>query len=158
MLDDYFQNVAIKVHYSTKPETWFAYGMEVGAEGFDAVGPATPSARVSEWQQAGDSLLWQIIISPERELHFEKLTCYLLIKMEKDLSRKFEWVAAIHKDTGHHHVHLAIRGIDKAGEEVTFSPDYVKRGLRRRAREIATAQLGHVLNCPYITLRIPPGN
>lgn len=147
MLDDYLQSVVVKFSYSTTAEKWPAYGLELGGEGFDAMGSVSPSARVSELQQAGDSLLWQIIISPERgaELHLEKLTCYLLAKVERDLSRKLEWVATIHKDTGHHHVHLAIRGIDKAGEEVTFSPDYVKRGLRRRARELATAQLGHVL-------------
>ena len=56
MLDDWFQNVAVKFHYSNKPETWFVYGLEVGVNGFDAVGPADPSARISEWQQAGDVL------------------------------------------------------------------------------------------------------
>ena len=47
MLDDWFQNVAVKFHYSNKPETWFVYGLEVGVNGFDAVGPADPSARIS---------------------------------------------------------------------------------------------------------------
>ena len=80
-----------------------------------------PSERLNQWQEAGDSLLWKIIISPERgdELDLELFTKELLALMDKDLGLRMEWAAVVHKNTHHHHVHLVIRGIDKDGKEVS---------------------------------------
>jgi hypothetical protein len=50
MLDDYFQLSARcdQGRVSMKPAKWSAYGLELGAEGFDAIGPVSPSPRISE--------------------------------------------------------------------------------------------------------------
>jgi hypothetical protein len=63
--------------------------------------------------------------------------------MEQDLSAQLEWVGAVHHNTEHAHVHLAIRGVDAKGNPVRLPREYVRKGLRKRAEEIATECLGY---------------
>lgn len=152
----FHQRVAIRVRYSKRgnPGQWKAHGRYIEREsaatgkGFDGGSdPVKPSKKLAEWEEAGDGLIWKIIISPERgdELDLEQFTKDLLGQMDKDLNLRLEWTAAVHKNTQHHHVHLVIRGIDKDGKEVKLPKEYVKRGIRERAQELATAKLGHRL-------------
>ncbi len=72
----------------------------------------------------------------------------LVSKIEFDLGRNpgtLDYTCQVDRDTGHHHLHLTIQPIDKAGKEVTMGGDYIKHGLRQRARALCTAQLGHRL-------------
>ena len=160
----FHQRVAIRVRYSKRalPGQWKAHGAYIqresataGRMGFDEAGQVKPSERLAQWQEAGDELLWKIIISPERgnELDLEQFTKDLLAAIEKDLGLRLEWAACVHKNTEHHHVHLVIRGIDKNGEEVKLPRDYVKQGIRQRAQELATAKLGHRLDYDVILVQ-----
>jgi type IV secretory pathway VirD2 relaxase len=158
----FHQRVAVRVRYSkrARPGQWKAHGHYIqresataGQTGFDAgPDPVKPSERLNQWQEAGDELLWKIIISPGRgdELDLEQLTKDLLAQMDNDLGLRMEWMAVVHKNTHHHHVHLVIRGVDRDGKEVKLPRDYVKQGIRQRAQELATAKLGHRLDYDVI--------
>ena len=45
-------------------------------------------------------------------------------------------------DTGHPHAHVVIRGVDRDGQELRLDRAYISRGLRWRAQELATDELG----------------
>jgi hypothetical protein len=54
-----------------------------------------------------------------------------------------EWIGVAHYNTGHPHVHIAMRGIDRQGQEIRLSRDFVKRGIRKIAEDWCTQQLGY---------------
>jgi type IV secretory pathway VirD2 relaxase len=97
------------------------------------------------WQSARDQRIWKIIISPEfgERTDLTELTRDLMACMEKDLAAQLEWVAVGHFNTEHPHVHVALRGVSKGGEEIGLPRDYVKAGLRSIAEDLCTRQLGH---------------
>jgi type IV secretory pathway VirD2 relaxase len=45
-------------------------------------------------------------------------------------------------DTGHPHAHIVVRGVDRDGHELRFDRSYIASGMRWRAQEIATQELG----------------
>ena len=63
--------------------------------------------------------------------------------MEPDLGTQIEWVAAVHHNTEHPHVHIAVRGVDDEGRPLRLPREYIRAGLRGRAEEIATEALGY---------------
>jgi Protein of unknown function (DUF3363) len=63
--------------------------------------------------------------------------------MELDLGTQLEWVAALHYNTGHPHVHIALRGIDQQGKALRLDRAYIQHGVRHRAEDLATQQLGY---------------
>jgi type IV secretory pathway VirD2 relaxase len=158
----FHQRVAVRVRYSKRGRAgqWKAHGHYIqresatgGKGGFDeSTHTVKPSERLDRWQKEGDELLWKIIISPERgnELDMEQFTRDLLAQMDKDLDLRLEWTAVVHTNTDYRHVHLVIRGVDKDGKEVKLPRDYVKRGIRQRAQELATTKLGHRLEYDVI--------
>jgi hypothetical protein len=64
-------------------------------------------------------------------------------RMEGDLGTQLEWVAAVHHNTEHPHVHIAVRGVDPKGRPIRLPREYIRGGLRGRAEEIATEALGY---------------
>jgi hypothetical protein len=62
--------------------------------------------------------------------------------LERDVGRKVEWAAANHFDTSHPHVHIVVRGIDCDGRELRIDRGYISAGMRWRAQELATQELG----------------
>ena len=74
-------------------------------------------------------------------LDLRQHTRQLLARMEKDLGTRLEWVAIAHFNTGHPHVHIALRGRTETGS-LRLSRDYIKSGVRRHAEDLCTAQLG----------------
>jgi len=62
--------------------------------------------------------------------------------MEKDLKTRLEWVAAVHFNTEHPHVHIALRGKDQNGCALVIARDYIRSGIRSRAENLATKALG----------------
>jgi type IV secretory pathway VirD2 relaxase len=119
---------------------------ESAAVGFDQKqhGIDVPST-LERWQAAQDARLWKIIISPEfgERLDPTRLTRELMDRMEKDLHTQLEWVAVAHFNTEHPHVHVALRGVGRNGEEIHLARDYVKTGMRSLAEDLCTRQLGH---------------
>ncbi|MCQ6483080.1 hypothetical protein NPN19_24920, partial [Vibrio parahaemolyticus] len=60
----------------------------------------------------------------------------------EDLSTKLDWVAIDHFNTGHPHSHVIIRGQDDLGKDLIIAQDYITDGLRLRAEERVTLELG----------------
>src|SRR5690606_14135497 len=50
--------------------------------------------------------------------------------------------AVDHWNTEHPHVHLIVRGVREDGENLVISRDYIKEGMRDRARDLITQELG----------------
>jgi type IV secretory pathway VirD2 relaxase len=85
------------------------------------------------------------MFSPERgsKMDLTKFTRDAMTQIELDSERKLEWVAVIHRNTDHHHVHIALRGIDTAGQEVRFTREFIRNSLLEIGRDLATRQLGY---------------
>jgi type IV secretory pathway VirD2 relaxase len=92
----------------------------------------------------GEPHQFRFIISPAdaHELELTDFTRDLMRQMEKDLGREVEWKAVNHYNTDNPHVHVVVRGIDRYGQELRIDPDYISNGLRHRAQEIVTRELG----------------
>src|SRR6266480_6941120 len=101
--------------------------------------------RLDEWQKAGDERLFKIIVSPEfgDRIALENHTRELMARMERDLQTELEWVAVIHYNTEHPHAHIALRGVDQRGKPLRLPREYVKSGIRSRAEDLLTKELGH---------------
>jgi len=66
----------------------------------------------------------------------------LMAQMEQDLGTRLDWVAVDHFNTGHPHTHVVLRGVDDRGRNLVIARDYIAHGLRERAAELATLDLG----------------
>jgi hypothetical protein len=62
--------------------------------------------------------------------------------MEVDLGTKLDWVAVDHWNTDNPHVHLLVRGMDETGADLVVARDYISRGLRSRAEDLVSLELG----------------
>jgi hypothetical protein len=112
-----------------------------------------------EWAEhtEGEPHQFRVIISPEdaHELNLTEYTRELMERVQTDLGRDLVWTAANHYNTDNPHTHLVISGLDKNGEEVWIDREYISNGIRNRARELATQELGHrsepfnVFFCPF---------
>ena len=69
-------------------------------------------------------------------------TLDLARQMEADLGTRLDWVAVDHWNTDNPHVHLLVRGVDEAGQDLVISRDYISRGLRARAEDLVSIELG----------------
>src|SRR3546814_12643892 len=65
-----------------------------------------------------------------------------MTQMEEDLGTKLEWVAVDHYNTGHPHSHIILRGKDDQGQDLVIAREYITKGLRERAAELVTLDLG----------------
>ena len=154
----YGQRVSVRVSYSANknPGQWKAHGRYVARDtatqggdpsraGFDATRTDIniPSV-LDSWQRAGDERLFKIIVSPEfgERLNLQEHTRKLIQYMEKDLKTRLEWVAAVHFNTEHPHVHIALRGKEQNGCALVIPRDYIRSGIRSNAENLATKALG----------------
>jgi type IV secretory pathway VirD2 relaxase len=90
---------------------------------------------------------FRFIVSPEDGAELSDLTAYtrdLMSQVEADLGTRLDWVAVNHYNTGHPHVHVIVRGKDDLGEDLVINGDYIVHGVRERASELATLELGPV--------------
>ena len=88
---------------------------------------------------------FRFIVSPDDALEMADLkgfTRELVGQMEKDLGTGLDWVAVDHWNTEHPHIHLIVRGVRDDGESLVISRDYIKEGMRDRARDLITQELG----------------
>ena len=108
-------------------------------------GPDGPvRRRTFEEPRFGEKHQFRLIVSPEDAGEMD-LTAYVrrfMGQVERDLGRKVEWAAVNHYDTGHPHAHIVVRGVDRDGQELRFDRSYIASGMRWRAQEIATQELG----------------
>ena len=70
------------------------------------------------------------------------LTRSLMDQMEEDLGTLLDWVAVDHHNTGHPHTHIVVRGVTEDGKILNIAGDYIAHGIRARASEIVTLELG----------------
>ena len=88
---------------------------------------------------------FRFIVSPEDAAEIGDLKTFtreLVADMEKDLGTGLDWVAVDHWNTDNPHIHLLIRGRADDGKDLVISRDYISRGLRDRAAERVTLELG----------------
>lgn len=88
---------------------------------------------------------FRFIVSPDDAVEMADIkgfTRELVGQMEKDLGTRLDWVAVDHWNTEHPHVHLIMRGVRDDGENLVISRDYIKEGMRDRARDLITQELG----------------
>ena len=62
--------------------------------------------------------------------------------MESDLGTRLDWVGIAHWNTDNPHVHLVVRGVADDGCDLVISRDYISHGLRSRAEDLVSAELG----------------
>ena len=94
---------------------------------------------------AGDRHHFRFIVSPDDAVEMADLKSFardLVGQMEKDLGTKLDWAAADHWNTEHPHIHIIVRGVRDDGENLVIARDYIKSGLRDRARDLITLELG----------------
>lgn len=93
----------------------------------------------------GEPHQFRFIVSPEdaERLDLTDYTKSLMNQVETDLGRKLDWKAINHYNTDNPHTHIVVSGLDKKGEEVYIDKEYISNGMRNRASEIATRELGH---------------
>jgi type IV secretory pathway VirD2 relaxase len=88
---------------------------------------------------------FRFIVAPEdgAELgSLRSLTRSLMDQMEQDLGTRLDWVAVDHHNTGHPHTHIVVRGVTEDGKILNIAGDYIAHGIRARASEIVTLELG----------------
>lgn len=88
---------------------------------------------------------FRFIASPEDAVEMSDLRTFtreLMGQMEKDLGTKLDWVGVDHWNTEHPHVHVIVRGRADDGQDLVISRDYIKEGMRARAQDLITQELG----------------
>lgn len=98
-----------------------------------------------EARSAGDRHQFRFVVSPEDASELEDLRGFvrhLMEKVESDLGTRLDWVAVDHWDTDKPHTHVVVRGKEPSGRDLIIAGEYIAKGMRLRASEIATAWLG----------------
>jgi type IV secretory pathway VirD2 relaxase len=93
----------------------------------------------------GDRHHFRFIVSPEDAVDMADLKDHareLMGQMEKDLGTKLDWVGVDHWNTDNPHIHIILRGRTDDGQDLVISRDYIKEGMRARAQDLVTQELG----------------
>ncbi|MBY0512151.1 MAG: relaxase/mobilization nuclease and DUF3363 domain-containing protein [Rhodospirillaceae bacterium] len=88
---------------------------------------------------------FRFIISAEDGDRYDDLKPFVrrvMQQMEQDLGTKLDWVAVDHHNTGHPHTHIVLRGRTDRNKDLVIARDYLSAGIRERAAEIVTFDLG----------------
>lgn len=96
-------------------------------------------------RERSDRHQFRFIVSPEDASEIESLRSFtrdLMRQMEQDLGTGLDWIATDHHNTGHPHTHILVRGATDDGKILYIAGDYIVRGIRHRASELVTRELG----------------
>ena len=88
---------------------------------------------------------FRFIVSPDDATEMadlKRFTRDLMRQAEQDLGTKLDWVAVDHWNTEHPHIHVILRGVREDGQDLVIARDYIREGLRDRARDLITQELG----------------
>jgi type IV secretory pathway VirD2 relaxase len=88
---------------------------------------------------------FRFTVSPEDAGQMADLRAFtreLMADAERDLGAKLDWVAVDHWNTDNPHIHILVRGRADDGQDLVISRDYISNGLRGRAGERVTLELG----------------
>lgn len=110
-------------------------------------GPDTDRADGDDFlkRTAGDRHQFRFIVSAEDGVEYPDLKPYvrrLMTQVEQDLGTKLDWVAVDHFNTERPHTHVVLRGVDDRGDNLIIAREYISHGLRERASELVTLDLG----------------
>ena len=110
-------------------------------------GPETDLADGGDFlkRTAGDRHQFRFIVSAEDGAEYPDLKPYvrrLMTQVEQDLGTKLDWVAVDHFNTERPHTHIVLRGVDDHGDNLVIAREYISQGLRERASELVTLDLG----------------
>ena len=111
---------------------------------FDANSDRTDEQAFAE-RCSEDRHHFRFIVSPEDAPDMADLRAFtreLMLDAERDLGTRLDWVAVDHWNTDNPHVHVLVRGRADDGQDLVISRDYISRGVRARAEERATLELG----------------
>ncbi|MGO4339330.1 relaxase/mobilization nuclease domain-containing protein [Labrys sp. KB_33_2] len=88
---------------------------------------------------------FRFIVSPEDAVDIADLKSFardLMGQMEKDLGTKLDWAGVDHWNTDNPHIHILVRGRTDDGQDLVIARDYIKEGMRARAADLVTQELG----------------
>jgi type IV secretory pathway VirD2 relaxase len=88
---------------------------------------------------------FRFIVAPEDSVEMGDLRGFtrdLMRQVASDLGTQLDWVAVDHYNTGHPHTHVIVRGIIDDGKILNIAGDYIAHGIRHRASELVTLELG----------------
>jgi type IV secretory pathway VirD2 relaxase len=88
---------------------------------------------------------FRFVVTPEDGAEMTDLKAFtrdLAVQMESDLGTRLDWVGVAHWNTDNPHVHLVVRGVADDGSDLVISRDYISHGLRWRAADLVSAELG----------------
>jgi type IV secretory pathway VirD2 relaxase len=110
-------------------------------------GPETDRADGDDFlkRTAGDRHQFRFIVSAEDGAEYSDLKPYvrrLMMQVEQDLGTRLDWVAVDHFNTERPHTHIVLRGVDDRGDNLVIAREYIAHGLRERASELVTLDLG----------------
>lgn len=111
---------------------------------FDAAGDDADGRAFVE-RCDGDRHHFRFIVSPDDAGELESLrslTRELMDQASRDLGTRLDWVAVDHWNTEHPHIHILVRGRADDGADLVISRDYIGTGLRARAGDLVTRELG----------------
>jgi type IV secretory pathway VirD2 relaxase len=111
---------------------------------FDAAGDDADSRAFAE-RCEGDRHHFRFIVSPDDAGELSGLrgfTRELMDQASRDLGTRLDWVAVDHWNTEHPHIHILVRGRADNGSDLVISRDYIGSGLRARAVDLVTRELG----------------
>lgn len=114
------------------------------AELFDASADLVDGDAFAE-RSSDDRHHFRFIVSPEDAADLDDLRTFtreLMDDVAKDLGTGLEWVAVDHWNTDNPHVHILVRGRADDGSDLVIDKDYIREGMRFRAEERATLELG----------------
>jgi hypothetical protein len=148
------QRCAVRVSYSPNKTRgqWRAHGRYLERD--SAVGDNQPfgaaetatglEEKLAEWQAAGDRRMFKLILSPEfgHRMDLQQFTRDFMKGIEDRVGMKLEWMAVIHNNTEHPHVHIALRGV-AGGQELRLHREFIRSGMREHAEHLCTLSLGY---------------
>ena len=111
---------------------------------FDATSDAADE-RAFAGRCESDRHHFRFIVSPEDGVALGDLKAFtreLMRDAETDLGTRLDWIAVDHWNTDNPHVHMLVRGRADDGQDLVISREYISRGLRDRAADRVTLELG----------------
>ncbi|UYV16659.1 relaxase/mobilization nuclease domain-containing protein [Porphyrobacter sp. ULC335] len=117
-----------------------------GSDGtmFDARGERADTERFAARCES-DRHHFRFMVSPEDAAELSDirtLTRELMDDMARDCGTTLDWVAIDHWNTANPHVHILVRGVADDGSDLVIDRGYITQGLRDRAQERVTLELG----------------
>ncbi len=111
---------------------------------FDAAGDGADGRGFAE-RCENDRHHFRFIVSPDDAGELGSLRSFtreLMDQASRDLGTRLDWVAIDHWNTEHPHIHILVRGRADDGSDLVISRDYISKGLRARASDLVTRELG----------------